>query len=179
MIKAKKILLLLVAISMMVGCQEEKKQESEAVAETPPVEFPYDISYSSSFAIGNPAYAQMIVQGSWKDWEDNNLDNMKNWVSDSILVMHSDNETVRGLDAMMARWKAGRASLKAVKVTVDAVTPIYSKDKKEDWVLVWATEISTHEDGITDTTGIMETWRINKAGKADWLLQFDRKNRKK
>lgn len=56
---------------------------------------------------------------------------------------------------------------------------VYSTDKQEDLVLVWATSIDTKLDGTKDTVALMETWRINSAGKADLLMQFDRDNRKK
>ncbi len=128
--------------------------------------------------MGNPAYSAMILQGSWKDWEENNLDNMKTWVADTILAFHSDNKVIRGVDSLMARWKRDRASFTEVKVTIDAVMPVYSTDKKENWVLVWATEIDTKANGTIDTVSLMETWRINKAGKADLLLQFNRAKRK-
>jgi hypothetical protein len=55
---------------------------------------------------------------------------------------------------------------------------VRSTDKNEDWVLVWATSIDTRTDGTIDTVALMETWRINSAGKADMLLQYDRAKRK-
>ena len=58
------------------------------------------------------------------------------------------------------------------------MVPLYSTDKKENWVLVWATEINTNADGTKDTMALMETWRMNKDGKADLLLQYDRHARK-
>jgi hypothetical protein len=79
----------------------------------------------------------------------------------------------------MARWKRGRTEYTFVIDSISAVIPVYSTDRKENWVLVWAYEINTKTDGIKDTTGVMETWRINKDGKADLLLQYDRANRKK
>ena len=57
--------------------------------------------------------------------------------------------------------------------------PVRSKDKNENWVLVWATEVDTNPDGKKDTAYVMETWRINKDNKADLLYQFDRAPRKK
>jgi hypothetical protein len=86
---------------------------------------------------------------------------------------------ISGADSLIARWKRGRAGYTSVIDTVDAVIPVYSTDKKENWVLVWAKEINTDTKGKTDTTYLQETWRINKDGKADLLLQFDRAYRKK
>lgn len=157
----------------------ETKTGGDSTAVTPGPKLPYTASYSSSFKMGNDDYSSMIVQGSWKDWETNKMDNMKSWVADTIVAFQSDNAMVRGVDSLQARWKRGRAEYTNVIDTLDAVVPLYSTDKKENWVLVWATEIDTDTKGKTDTIALMETWRINKDGKADLLYQYDRHARKK
>ena len=175
----KKILLLLAASAMFAACNNEKKEEAKttepAMSE---VKLPYVASYSSSFEMGNPSYAAMIAQGSWKDWEMNTMDNMKSWVADTIIAYSADNTVAHSLDTLQARWKRGRADYTSVIDTIDAIMPVYSKDKKENWVLVWATEINVNTKGKKDTVSVMETWRINKDGKADMVFQFDRHARK-
>ena len=182
----KKIFLFLTAAALFTACDNDKKTEAstesgnkEVMSAAPAVPLSMTASYSSSFELGNPAYSAMIVQGSWKDWADNNMDNMKSWIADTIVAFHSDNSMVQGADSLMARWKTGRAKYSTVLDTIQAVIPAYSTDKKENWVLVWAKEINTDTKGKIDTAYLMETWRINKDGKADMLLQYDRAPRKK
>ncbi len=151
---------------------------TDAKPDKPAVALPMTASYSSSFEMGNPAYAAMIVQGSWKDWEMNTMDNMKSWAADTITAYSADNKVAHSLDTLQARWKKGRADYTTVIDTIDAVMPVYSTDKKENWVLVWATEINVNSKGKRDTVSVMETWRINKDGKADLVYQFDRHARK-
>ena len=103
---------------------------------------------------------------------------MKNWCADTVVAMFSNNMMVKGVDSLISVWKAERAKYQNLIDTVDAVIPVYSTDKKENWVLIWARGIGTDMNGKTDTVAIMETWRINKDGKADMLLQYDRANRK-
>jgi hypothetical protein len=179
----KKMLLLLTGAALFTACNNETKSKSETTggdttAVNSSVTLPYTPAYSSSFKMGNPEYSAMILQGSWKDWENNSMDNMKSWVADTILAFHSDNTMVKGLDSLQARWKRGRAGYTSVIDTVHAVIPTYSTDKNENWVLVWAKEINTDAKGKIDTMELMETWRINKDGKADMLLQYDRHARK-
>ena len=166
----------------MVSCNNEKTDTpvaSDSVVSPRPLVLAYTPSYSSSFELGNAEYAATIVKGSWKDWENNTLDNMKDWVADTVLVFHSDNTVVRGVDSLMARWKKGRAEYTSVIDTIQAVTALRSTDRNENWVLVWAYEIGTKKDGTKDSVYVQETWRINKDGKADMLLQYDRAKRKK
>ena len=176
----KKILLLLTAVALFAACNKETKSTSETTDTTTATALvlPYTPNYSSSFKMGKPEYSAMIVQGSWKDWENNSMDNMRSWVADTIVAFHSDNTMVNGVDSLTARWKRGRAGYTTVIDTIHAVLSTRSTDKNEDWVLVWAKEINTDTKGKIDTVELMETWRINKDGKADMLLQYDRHTRK-
>jgi hypothetical protein len=170
--------------AMFVACNNEKKDDvktteaSSSDSMKAPMQLAFTPAYSSSFEIGKPEYAAMIVQGSWKDWEMNTMDK-KNWLADTIVAFHSDNSMASGSDSLMARWKRGRAGYTKVIDTIHSVLSVYSTDKKENWVLVWAQEINTDAKGKIDTTELMETWRINKDGKADRLYQYDRHTRKK
>ncbi len=178
----KKILLLLTAAAIFAACNNETKSTTETSGgdstAAASVVLPYTPNYSSSFKIGKPEYSAMIVQGSWKDWETNSMDNMKSWVADTILAFHADNSMVNGVDSLAARWKRGRAGYTTVIDTIHSVLSTHSTDKNEDWVLVWAKEINTDTKGKIDTVELMETWRINKDGKADRLYQYDRHTRK-
>jgi PBP1b-binding outer membrane lipoprotein LpoB len=185
----KKFIFVLAAASFLTACTNEPKTETpvaeapapatEKVATNPVVPLPYVPTYSNSFEFGKGEYAAMILQGSWKDWDENKLDNMKNWVADTITAIHSDMLMVKGVDNLMAKWKKDRANYKSVNNTIDVVMPIYAKDKNEHWVLVWASSTSVDLKGKADTMNIMEAWRINKDGKADYLNQYDRAKRKK
>jgi hypothetical protein len=186
----KQIFLMITAVAFFASCSSDKTKgkgtgtdstgttTSTTSSDKEPVKMAYTPGYSTSFEMGNPAYAAMVVQGSWKDWEMNSMDNMKSWVADTCVAFQSDNTMVQGLDSLQARWKRGRAGYTNVIDTLDAAMAVYSTDKKENWVLVWAREIDTDKKGKVDTVNIQETWRINKDGKADMLLQFDRHARK-
>jgi hypothetical protein len=179
----KKMFLVLMGAALFSACNNDTKSTAtiggDSTAAKPPAALPYVASYSSSFKMGNPDYCAMIVQGSWKDWEKNTMDNMKSWVADTIVAFQSDNTRIMGVDSLQANWKRGRAGYTSVIDTLNAVLPTYSTDKNENWVLVWATEINTDTKGKTDTVAVMETWRINKDGKADLVYQYDRHARKK
>lgn len=176
----RKIFLAITVALLLVACNNQAKTDagSDSTQVNASVSLPYIPGYSSSFKMGNPEYSAMILQGSWKDWENNTMDNMKSWIADTIVAFHSDNTMVKGADSLIARWKSGRAKYSSVIDSIDAVVPVYSTDKNENWVLVWAREINTKKDGTKDTAAVMETWRINKDGKADMLLQYDRAKRK-
>ena len=176
----KKFYLMIAGAAVFTACNDAPTSESAAsdsATAKSAVTLPYTASYSSSFDKGSDEHNAAILQGSWKDWETNNLDNMKSWVADTIVAFHSDGSVINGVDSLMAKWKRDRAKYSTVIDTVQAVTSLYSSDRKENWVLVWAREINTNTNGIKDTVALMETWRINKDGKADFLLQYQRKRK--
>ena len=177
----KQIFLCLAVSLWLFACNNEKKPEAVAgdSSTKASVNLPYAASYSSSFEIGDPAHSATILQGSWKDWELNKMENMKSWAADTVVVYLSDASVVRGVDSLQARWTRNRTAYTAVIDTISAVVPLRSTDKNQNWVLVWATEINTMPNGTKDTVYLMETWRMNKDGKADVLYQYDRHVRKK
>jgi len=172
-----KIFSLLLIAATLAACNNDTKV-SEGKTEPTSVAMPMPVTYSSSFEMGDPKYAAMIVQGSWKDWVDNNLDNMKSWIADTIVAFHSDNTAVKGADSLIALWKRQRAKYSSASDTIRGVMSVRSIDKHDNWVLVWATGHDTRLDGTVETSEIQETWRINKDGKADALYQYDRQKRK-
>ena len=173
----------LMSAALFSACNNDPKSTAttgtDSTAASSDAALPYKATYSSSFKMGNPDYTHMIVQGSWKDWENNKMDNMKSWVADTIVAFSPDNTMVKGADSLQARWKRYRAEYTSVTDSLNAAVPLYNTDKKENWVLVWATEYNTDKQGKIDTVAVMETWRINKDGKADLLYQYDRHPRKK
>ena len=176
----RKTFLFIMVAGAFTACNNDSKVagSGDTKTEKTAVTYSLPIGYSSSFEMGDPKYGAMIVQGSWKDWADNNMDGMKSWVADTLVAFGSDNSEIHGVDSLMARWKRDRMKYSASIDTIDAVMSVHSIDKNENWVLVWATARDTKLDGTKDTTGVMETWRINKDGKADMLFQYDRHTRK-
>ena len=158
----KQIVLFIAIVAMLSSCQDASNPKiagdtADSTTVKPAVELPYKMSYSSSFEMGNMEYAKSVVQGSWKDWETNNLDNMRNWVADTVVAFQSDGSEIHGIDSLMAAWKRVRSRYTSVIDTVHAVTALRSTDQNENWVLVWAKDIGTRTDGKKDTVEMMET----------------------
>ena len=149
----KLIFVSLIAVAISCNQKREKAEDTETAAATQ-VPLAFQPTYSSSFEMGKPEYAAMIVQGSWKDWQDNTMDRMQNWVADTVVALQSDNSMVRGVDSLKAVWQRGRDKYSAIKDSINAVMAVYSTDKNQNWVLVWATEYNTKKDGTTDTAAL-------------------------
>src|SRR3954464_12898396 len=136
----KKLFVMLSLAVAIIACNENNRPAvNKDTSSAKQAAFSLPVSYSSSFEMGNSDYATMIVKGSWKDWQENYFDNMKSWMADSAVIGQSDNKTIKGVDNVSANWKRSRAKYTFVVDSINAAMSVISTDKKENWVLVWAT----------------------------------------
>ncbi len=172
--------LLFACLFILVSCNsnqpaqtEPAKPASDSVA-VQDINSPYAIGYSAKFVMGNPKYAENILT-LWKDYDNGTLSAHKDFFADSVEAMLGSGARMHASrDTVIAAIQKYRNSLSAAVDRVDAVMAVKSTDKNEDWVLVWGTETDTHKNGKIDSVDLQETWRINKNGKADLIMQYMR-----
>lgn len=177
----KKIFFLLTAVAF-VSCNSnnDAKVESMNTSEdsTGNVTYPYEIGYSSKFEIGDAQQSKMILE-LWKDFDSGDVSKHKEYFADSIQMLFPDGSSMNNVrDSIIAETNRYRAMYSSVTSRVDAVLPVKSTDKGENWVCVWGKEIHTL-NGKTDSTDLQETWRFNKEGKIDFMMQYARSAPKK
>jgi len=172
--------LLFASLFILLSCNSNQPAQTEASKPAPDtvavqnINSPYAIGYSAKFVMGNPKYAENVL-ALWKDYDNGNLSAHKDFFADSVQCMLADGAMMHTTrDNMIAGVQKHRDMFSSAVDRVDAVMAVKSTDKNEDWVLVWGTEIETHKNGKVDSVDLQETWRINKDGKADMLLQYMR-----
>lgn len=153
---------------------EDGKVKEEAASTAPMNMSGYTPTYSASFEMGDPKHAEMVLE-LWKDFDNGNLAPSKGFFADTMHLYISDGTVIEGpRDSVVASVQGWRDMFSSVKSTVHAVMPVKSKDKNENWVLIWGTEVHTEKSsGKTDSVNLQETWRF-KAGKIDLLYQHMR-----
>ncbi len=151
---------------------DSMKSGSDSATTNQDVTYPYQIQYSSKFEIGDPQQAKMILD-VWKDWDNGNLANHKENFADSLEMHFADGSMMHSSrDSVLATGQSYRNMYASSVSRVDAVVPLKSIDKNENWVCVWGMETDTDKKGKVDSFYLQETWRFNKAGKTDLLYQF-------
>lgn len=176
----KKIFIAAIAV-ILYACNAEEKttpgEETKAVTATPVVisnMSGYEAGYSKSFEMGEAKHAETVL-ALWKDFDNGNLEPSKGLFADSVSFLVSDGSIIAGTrDSAIASVQAWRNTLSSVKSSVDAILPVRSIDKNENWVSIWGKEISTDKKGKTDSVYLQESWRFNKDGKIDLMLQHMR-----
>jgi len=172
-----KKLIIFSVFPFFIACNSGESKDAAAnstkTGSTQALTYSSPIRYSSQFEIGDNKNAQVILD-LWKDFDDNTIDKSKAVFADTVTMLFSGMESYGSIDSMMAATKAYRNSFKTVKSRVDAISPINSIDRNEDWVVVWGTEVHTDMNDKVDSMHLQETWRFNKAGKVDMLMQYQR-----
>jgi hypothetical protein len=161
---------------VLFSCKSEEKKEAESKGAKPEASstLPYTATYSSKFEMGDAKNSEAILS-VWKAWDDGNLLASRKLFADSSHFYFRDGSEMHNLsDSTLAGAQLYRNTLAAVKSTVHAYMPLKSTDKNENWVSIWATEVTTDKKGKVDSVGLQETWRFNKDGKIDLLYQFGR-----
>jgi len=177
-----KKILLVAAVAALAACnnttdsakvESMNKDSSGSGKMDDNMNYPYTSDYSHNFEIGSSKNAMTILQ-LFKDWDNNNLDNSKSSFAETDTMYFADGNMFAGSrDSLFAIAKQMRGQMGTVVDSVHAWVPLKSKDRNEDWVLIWATEIATNAAGKTTRREIQETWRFDKDGKVNLVFQYE------
>lgn len=175
-----KKILVFAFVAFLAACNSNdaaKNETSESVKDSttttmPKINSPYAIGYSSDFAMDNPANAETLLK-LWKAWDNGDLTAAKDMFADSVELHFADGTVLHSTrDSVVAAGQRARTSVGTAVSSVDAIIPVKSVDKNENWALIWGKEIDTDSKGKADSFYLQETWRFNSSGKADLMFQY-------
>jgi hypothetical protein len=174
----------LFVLCMLAACNTATKSDNTTdttatTSSSENVTYAYTPMYSADFEIGDPKYAQTVLE-LWKDFDNNTFDNHKDAFADSVRMEFPDGSNMDGTrDSVINGAKMYRGSLASVASSIDAVVTLKPKGKDETWVSVWGKEVDTHKDGKVDSIYYNENWMFNKDGKIAYMSQFEQHPQKK
>jgi len=147
----KKIIYVFAVIVSFTACKDAAKTTADNKSDS--TAMPYKASYSSSFTISdNQKNAQAVLQ-SYKDWEDNKLNNAPAYFADTVHVIFSDGSDMTiTRDSLVHLGQKIRDSLTSSKIDLVAITNLHSTDKNTDWVGVWYKQTDTYKTGKIDSS---------------------------
>jgi len=134
----------------------------------------YAANYSSKFKVASHDLSKMVLQ-LYKDYEADDFKSKEGWFADTLMVFLPDGTMKRGKADGIEVFKNFRESLSSSKFTFDAIIPLTSIDRKENWVALWGTEETTDKASNTMKTEFQAIWRINKDKKVDFIKIFTSK----
>ena len=179
----KKVSYSFMALCFFAACNSGESKSSDAAtndtsktsaATAAPLTYAYTPTYSSDFEIGDPKYAQIILD-IWKDFDNNTLANHKDAFADSVNAEFAEGGHFAGTrDTLISMITAERTSLGTATDEVIAWTTLKPKGKDETWVIIWGKEID-EKNGKKDSINLNENWMFNKDGKISFMTQYAQK----
>jgi hypothetical protein len=155
------------------AAKKSKKSKSGDMMMT--ADLPYQAGYSSSFRMGSHDLSKMVLE-LYKDYEAQDFQSKESWFSDTVMAFLPDGSMMRGKAQVIEGFKNMRAAEKSSKFTFDAIIPLTSTDRNEDWVALWGTEEFTSESmPNANKMEFQAIWRVNKEKKIDFIKIFQSK----
>jgi hypothetical protein len=153
--------------------QEKNKMKAKGENISSQVSYAYTPSYSTQFAIGNPAHAKVVLD-LFKGYENNDFSNETQF-ADTVMTLLPDGTQLRGRENVIAAFKKMRSGLSSSKFDFSAIVPLKSVDRNEDWVALWGSQDMTSTDGTQTNNWFQQIWRLNKDGKIDYIQFYEAK----
>ena len=73
---------------------------------------------------------------------------------------------------MIAKFIAFRKMYSEISLETHSIVSLKHRDTKENWVCLWAKEVTTTPQGKKDSVEFQESWRMNSAGQAELVYQY-------
>jgi hypothetical protein len=152
--KMRKLLFILAASTLLLSVAAKAQ------------ELPYKAGYSSNFKVASHDLSKMVLE-LYKGYENNDFSQEASF-SDTVLVILPNGQTLQGKEQVIKTFKDQRQTQSNVKFAFDAIIPLTSVDRKENWVALWgSTETSQGKSSF------QSTWRISKEKKIDFIILFE------
>ena len=171
---------LFLSIAFLVSCTAGSNKSTTEAVKTSDSDsnkhesrtYPYTAGYSSDFEIGDAKNVQTLLE-LYQNWDNNTIENSKNSFADIDTMFFADGNMFAGSrDSLIAVAKQVRGQMGKVVDSVHAWAPLRSKDRDEQWVVIWTREYSTDANGKTNAKELQETWRFDKNGKINLMYQY-------
>jgi hypothetical protein len=155
------------SIIFMSACKEEIKKENSA-----PTVYPYPISYSADFEIGDSKLINKVLD-LWTAYDNNKVSTGIALFADSVSLQFPNGIVIHtSKDSMIATITKDRGKHLSANSSVVSAVALKAKGKDETWVSIWGKEVDVEPDGTKDSTLINENWFFNKDGKAFRMQQY-------
>lgn len=148
-----------VAITLMAalifGCKnaEEKKEVASNVT------YPYSLEKPDNWDIGSKENT-LLVMNALKAFEDNKVEDCLSYFADTVRWRADYMDQTLSKDSLRVAMTNLRNSIQAVQVKMGDFESVISKDKKDEWVTLWYTEIVTDKTGKTDSLAMVNDIKV-------------------
>jgi hypothetical protein len=151
----RKLLTVALAATIIFSCKnaEEKKEV------TTDVTYPYSLEKPDNWDIGSKENT-LLVLNAIKAYEDNKIEDCLSYFADTVRWRADYIDMTMGKDSMRNAMTNFRNSIQSIQIKMGDFESVISKDKKDEWVTLWYTEIVTDKTGKTDSLAMVNDIKV-------------------
>jgi hypothetical protein len=165
------------ALFLLFSCSDAKTDESVKLSEAAPVvETKADepLSYPALYTdweIGKREHLNTVLS-VYKDWDEENVNNLVNYFADSVVLDMPDGKRTAGTkDEVVGKMEKFRNAYSSTNNQVLNAIPLLNKGTNIQWVRVMVYNKWTYRDNKKDSLLYYDLWRF-KGDKIDYLLSL-------
>lgn len=153
----RKLLTIAVMATIIFSCKnaEDKKEVTSDIT------YPYSLEKPDNWDIGSKENT-LLVMNALKAFEDNKVEDCLSYFADTVRWRADYMDQTLSKDSLRVAMTNLRNSIQAVQVKMGDFESVISKDKKDEWVTLWYTEIVTDKTGKTDSLAMVNDIKVSK-----------------
>lgn len=151
----RKLLTIAVMATIIFSCKnaEDKKEVTSDIT------YPYSLEKPDNWDIGSKENT-LLVMNALKAFEDNKVEDCLSYFADTVRWRADYMDQTLSKDSLRVAMTNLRNSIQAVQVKMGDFESVISKDKKDEWVTLWYTEIVTDKTGKTDSLAMVNDIKV-------------------
>ncbi|MEC5158510.1 hypothetical protein [Chryseobacterium sp. MP_3.2] len=159
---------------LLASCtKKEEAAKMDTSDSSAKMDYPYKIEKPDNWEIGSSENTMVALQ-ALKAWEDGNVDQTLKFFGDSIHLKFDGLDKKISNDSLKIFFTENRNKFKSIKERVEDWESVISKDKSEEWVTLWYTDIPETQAGVLDSIDIVNDFKL-KDGRIIRIDQYTRK----
>lgn len=167
----KKILSLSLIALLFAACQnkEAKTKDSATTADT--TKYPYTVKKVQNWEMNSDSKNLVTAMTFIKTFENLDTASMGKVLADSVWLT-LDGYQFKGTKPEFLKQVQGEfAKMSSFKIQMQDAESVINKDKSEEWVSLWYSQVSTTKDGKVDTVNLFNDIKL-KDGKVIGLSEY-------
>ncbi len=139
------------------GCKNNNTENTNNGAAKP--EYAYTISKPDNWDIGSSQNTALVLS-SLKAFEENKIDESISFFADSVNWRADFYDRKLSKDTLKALITSWRNDVAAITIKMHDFVSNISKDKKDEWVTAWYTQVFTDKTGKIDSIAVINDFKL-------------------
>ena len=167
----KKLLFIGGLATLVISCNNQTESKKEMASSSEKIDYAYTPRdhQPDNWDRGDQKNVALVLN-SLKAWADGKIDECLNSFADTVHIQWDGFDNKVSKDTLRQWFKHDYG----VEIRMDDYETVISKDKKDNWVSLWYTQVETDKTGKVDSVFIMDDLKIDN-GK---IILLDQKTRK-